>query len=66
MVAEYRYLLGEKVVFTNEAGEKVRGVVTELRYPHGKDPRAIVVVTEDREWHNDPAGSVVRWLAVGE
>ena len=38
MAAEYRYLLGEKVVFTNEAGEKVRGVVTELRYPHGKEP----------------------------
>jgi len=58
MVAEYRYLLGEKVVFTNEAGEEVVGKVTELRYPHGKEPRAIVVVTEDREWHNVPASSV--------
>ncbi len=64
MVAEYRHLLGEKVVFTNELGEEVRGVVTELRYPHGKEPRAVVVVTEDREWHNVPASSVMRWFTV--
>ena len=51
-------MLGEEVVFTNELGEEVVGKVVELRYPHGKEPRAVVVVTEDREWHNVPASSV--------
>ncbi len=58
MVAEYRHLLGEKVVFTNELGEEVVGLVTELRYPHEEEPRAIVIVTECREWHNVPASTV--------